>query len=135
MNQTVKSILLVDDDQDYKYFFYKAIEKVDPSVHVVTATDGLDALNKLQQFTPDIIILDFNMPRMNGLSLLKQIKNNKELTHIPVVIYSTFLAMFDASEIKQLGATCVCTKPNGFNETIKMVEDILNLADGIRNCA
>lgn len=135
MNNAAKSILLVDDDLDYKYFFYKALEKADAAATLITASDGLEALNKLDQCTPDIIVIDFNMPRMNGLSLLKQLKANKQLKHVPVVVYSTFMAMFDATEIKQLGAVHVYTKPVSFNETVRMVEEILCIAEGLQNCA
>jgi CheY-like chemotaxis protein len=135
MNEQGKSILLVDDDQDYKYFFYKALEKADPSATVTDAVDGIDALNKLKEADPDIIVLDFNMPRMNGMAFLKQIKSDRAHKHIPVVIYSTFLSMFDADEIKKLGAVHVYNKPVGFQETVNMVCEILNLCDGIRSCA
>ncbi|MCW3075927.1 MAG: response regulator [Bacteroidetes bacterium] len=135
MINSIKTILLVDDDQDYKYFFYKALENVDPSISVTTAVDGRDALDKLQSITPDIIILDFNMPRMNGLAFLKDIKANKDLMNIPVIIYSTFLSMFDENEIKALGAIHVYTKPVGFPETVKTVSEILELTNKPGKCA
>lgn len=135
MTHNIKSLLLVDDDQDYKYFFYKALEKVDPEVHVITADDGLDALQKLETNTPDVILIDFNMPRMNGLSLLKHIKNTPELKNLPVVVYSTFPGLFDSEEITNLGAVHVYTKPVSFQDTVKMVGQILDLSDGIKNCA
>lgn len=130
-----KSILLVDDDQDYKFFFFKALEKVDPLVNVTTASDGIEALSKLRESNPDIIVLDFNMPRMNGLAFLKQVKNDVRYKHIPVIIYSTFLSMFDADEIKNLGAVHVYNKPVGFDETVDMVSQIIHLCDDVRDCA
>ncbi|MBA3663213.1 MAG: response regulator [Bacteroidetes bacterium] len=135
MSPSINSILLVDDDQDYKYFFYKAIEKVDPSINVTTAADGIEAFSKLESAIPDLIILDFNMPRMNGLAFLKDIKKNQALKHIPVIIYSTFLSMFDSNEFKVLGAVHVYTKPVGFSETIDTVNEILKRTGDIRKCA
>lgn len=134
MTQRIKSILLVDDDQDYKYFFYKALEQVDPEITVTTAADGKDAMDKLNSVVPDMIILDFNMPRMNGMAFLKEIKKHEKLNHIPVIIYSTFISMFDADEIKNLGAVHVYTKPVDFADTVKTVCEILNLTH-IKNCA
>ncbi|MGZ3899998.1 MAG: response regulator [Bacteroidia bacterium] len=135
MELSVKSILLVDDDQDYKYFFYKAIEAVDPEISVTSASDGIEALEKLHILTPELIILDFNMPRMNGLAFLKDIKKNPALRNIPVIIYSTFLSMFDSSEIKSLGAIHVYTKPVGFAETINTLNEILKHKEAVRSRA
>lgn len=134
MTNLIKSILLVDDDQDYKYFFYKALEQVDPEITVTNAGDGREAFDKLAEFIPDMIILDFNMPRMNGMAFLKEIKKDEKLKQIPVILYSTFLSMFDSQEIKELGAVHVFTKPVGFEETVATVAEILNIK-GVKNCA
>lgn len=134
MNNSTKSILLVDDDQDYKYFFYKALEQVAPDIKITTAVDGKDALEKLSGFAPDMIILDFNMPRMNGMLFLKEIQMRDDVKGIPIIIYSTFISMFDANELKKLGASQVLTKPVGFADTVTMVSEILNI-NPLQNCA
>ena len=135
MKHCIKSVLLVDDDLDYKYFFYKAMESVDPEITVTSASDGIEALKKLETTVPDLIILDFNMPRMNGVEFLKDIKKHPGLENIPVIIYSTFLSLFDSNEIKSLGAVHVYTKPSGFAETIKTIHEIFSLTGKVENCA
>ena len=135
MKDCIKSVLLVDDDLDYKYFFYKAMESVDPEIKVASASDGIEAFEKLEESIPDLIILDFNMPRMNGMEFLKDIKKHPGLENIPVIIYSTFLSLFDADEIKKLGAVHVYTKPSGFAETVKTINEIFRLTGKVENCA
>src|SRR5690349_6135015 len=95
MNSTIKSILLVDDDQDDKYFFSTALQEVDAEVSLVTAGDGLEALEKLKSSRPDVILLDLVMPRMNGLRFLKEIKRLPSLSAIPVIIYTADLSFLE----------------------------------------
>lgn len=127
MNHSTKSILLVDDDQDDKYFFYKALQTVDETVELSTAFDGRDALEKLQFNMPDLILLDLNMPRMNGLMFLKEIKKNKMLKDIPVIVYTTFVSVFDENEVLKYGAYRVYIKPSDYNETINVITEILQM--------
>lgn len=81
-------ILLVEDEQN----LVKALNIVfDKAGFEVTASfDGVDALDKLKQTNPDIILLDVLMPRMNGFIFLEKIKQDKNLKSIPVIIFSNY---------------------------------------------
>lgn len=125
MNYSIKLIMLVDDDQDDKYFFCKALEAVDADIALYSACDGLDALEKLRIVTPDVILLDLNMPRMNGVAFLKKIKSIRQWSHIPVIVYTTCLTVFDEEEVMELGAYRVFCKPDEFKETVKTISEIL----------
>jgi CheY-like chemotaxis protein len=122
----INSILLIDDDQDDKYFFSMALEDVDPEVQLYTASDGNDALEKLKFITPDVILLDLIMPGMNGATFLKTIKKNPLLAHIPVIIYTTSLSIFDENEVLKLGAFNIYIKPVNLPDTIATIGEILN---------
>lgn len=128
MNYSIKSILLVDDDQDDKYFFSKALSETGQEIHLATAANGAAALEKLQQFTPDIILLDLNMPVMNGISFLKHIKKDKQLKDIPVIIYTDGLSVFDEAEALKLGAYQVITKPLDLKGTIDVILGIIQMS-------
>ncbi|MDQ3047156.1 MAG: response regulator [Bacteroidota bacterium] len=128
MNYSIHSILLVDDDQDDKYFFHKALEVTNPEISLSFASDGLDALEKLQFITPDVILLDLNMPKMNGVPFLKKIKSTRHLRDIPVIIYTAGLSVFDEAESLKLGAYQVYLKPQTFDETKKTIADILQIS-------
>ncbi|WP_247234725.1 response regulator [Telluribacter sp. SYSU D00476] len=107
--------LLIDDDQDDQEIFALALNKVDPTIHCVTADDGLDALQKLNRnsdFVPEYIFLDLNMPRMNGKQCLTELKKIERLDQTPIIIYSTSSEPRDILETKQLGATDFMTKPS-----------------------
>ena len=115
---------LIDDDVDDQDIFILALEEVDPSIRCYTASDGVEALRKLngeKDFRPDFIFLDLNMPRLNGRQCLEEIRKIDFLDAIPVVIYSTSSGQRDKTETKQLGAADYIVKPN----TVSALADVL----------
>ncbi|MCW3117905.1 MAG: response regulator [Chitinophagaceae bacterium] len=114
-----KIFLVIDDDPDDCYFFTEAIHKIDASVKCLTAMDGEDALRKLRngmERKPDLIFLDLNMPRMDGRVCLAELKKDKALKHIPVIILSTSSSENDIDETKKLGAVYFITKPTDISK-------------------
>ena len=111
-----KSILLVEDDPDDQELFQLALQEVDSSVVLTKAFDGLDALAKLAGTVnvPDLIVLDINMPRMNGRDFLITIKGDPTLRNIPVVLYSTTSESNYVREIIASGARSFFKKPDNF---------------------
>ena len=90
MGDTMKitSILVVDDDDNDQFICEYTIRKFDPSIRVLKAFDGTEALDILHQETPDAIILDINMPVMNGFEFLDRYAQEFEV-HAPVVAMLT----------------------------------------------
>jgi CheY-like chemotaxis protein len=125
MKSIIKSILLVDDDLDDQQFFEEALKLVDRSVILSTATDGLDAIEQLTIDPPDVILLDLNMPRMNGVEFLRELKASNRFRDIPVIIYSSFLSTCDKAEITTLGAKQFVKKPIAFGDTVNTIKQLL----------
>ncbi|MEO6348394.1 MAG: response regulator [Aquaticitalea sp.] len=107
-----KLLMIVDDDKDDRFFFRSAIRKNNPSFECVEAENGVDALQQLRkvEVLPDFIFLDLNMPKMDGRECLKELKKDKTLKHIPVIIYSTSEYKVDKEVTKELGADYFLTK-------------------------
>jgi len=108
-------ILLADDDMDDRMFFKMALKKVSVPTDLTTVEDGerlIQFLNQNQNNLPDVIFLDLNMPRKNGNECLLIIKQDKNLSHIPIVIYSTSLHDDVADELYKNGAHYYLQKPN-----------------------
>jgi CheY-like chemotaxis protein len=124
---SIKSILLVDDDRDDIYFFSKALDEFKVDINLVTAGEGFEAFERLQSFSPDVILLDLNMPKMNGLAFLKAIKKIRHLKTIPVIIYTTHVTVFEEEELLRLGAYSVCIKPSDFTNTVKTIGQLLQM--------
>jgi CheY-like chemotaxis protein len=89
MEKTI--VFLIDDDIDDQEIFTFILSDAYPNTECVFADDGLYALEKLQDvsFNPDIIFIDINMPRLNGLEILREIKKIRRLSATPVYMYST----------------------------------------------
>lgn len=109
-----KRLLLIDDDEDDRDFFLEVIGATFPDKICDTASNGQEALDKLvrNEYQPDLIFLDLNMPLMNGRQFLAEMKNHDALMKIPVVILSTSSDRNSIIEAKALGAKHFITKPD-----------------------
>ena len=126
-------ILLVDDNPGDIRLTQEALKdsKVLNNLHVVE--DGLEALNYLRkkgefknEVTPDLILLDLNLPKRNGREVLSEIKEDELLKHIPVVILTISRAEEDILKSYELHANCYITKPVDMNQFVKIVRSIEN---------
>lgn len=129
MTQNYTSILIVDDDIDDAEMFQDALHFVDASIRCTFSKDGVAALKLLetspQENLPDLIVLDMNMPRMNGKQCLQKIKASHTLTDIPVIIYSTSQLEEDVKQTHQMGAMNFITKPSKFSDLVAIAKEIL----------
>lgn len=107
-----KLLMIVDDDKDDRFFFRSAIRKNNPSFECIEAENGDDALKQLRKAEqlPDFIFLDLNMPKMDGRECLTELKKDKTLKNIPVIIYTTSEYKLDKETTKELGADFFLTK-------------------------
>ena len=124
-------ILLVEDSPADVRLTQEALRgaKVMNNLHVVG--DGVDAvayLRRQREFadapTPHLILLDLNLPRMDGRQVLSEIKNDPHLKHIPVVILTTSEADQDIAASYGLHANCYVIKPVGLSEFITIIRSI-----------
>ncbi len=122
-----RTILLIDDDEDDQEFFLEAIAEVSQEVTCTTFYNASDALNKLKNgaLKPDVIFLDLNMPIMNGLQFLAEIKQQPELQHIPVLIFSTSSHTATIEQTKEMGALDFITKPGTFSDLVNILTHLL----------
>jgi DNA-binding response OmpR family regulator len=123
-----KNLLLIDDDEDDHEFFFEAVKEIDPSIKCIGFFDGEKALRTLKEendVTPDLIVLDTNMPKINGKQILSELKRDPQLKNIPVIMYSTFISEKDNEELIQLGAADYLTKPSKFEEFLNTLYEIL----------
>ena len=103
-------ILVVDDEPEIVRVIVKIMEA--RGHEVTTALDGPTALEKVAECAPDVIILDLNLPRMDGFEVCKRIKTNPDTMHIPVVMMTAaYVRVEDAEHGTALGADEYVTKP------------------------
>ena len=124
-------VLLVEDDPGDVLMTKEAFEdyKVSNHLHVVTdGTEAMDFLRRQGEHTaaprPDLVLLDLNLPRMDGREVLQAIKSDPELASIPVVILTTSEAEEDVLRSYSLHANAYVTKPVDFERFIQVVRQI-----------
>lgn len=121
-----KKILIVDDEQINLEFFDVMLSKL--GFHVEKAENGLEALEKVRKFTPDLIILDNIMPKMSGWEVTKTIKNNPDyqaFKDIPIIMFSAMDDVKDKVEGFELGVDDYITKPYNFSEVLARIRAVL----------
>ncbi len=127
-------ILLADDDTDDQFMLKEAFSSLNSDTEIVTVENGeelLDYLNLKGKYNnaslpiPKIILLDLNMPKIDGRQCLKVIKANPDFSKIPIIIFSTSNNPEDISQSYELGANSYIIKPYSYNELVGII-DIIN---------
>jgi len=123
-----KRLFLIDDDRDDHEFFLEALQEIDSSIRCTAFFDGEQALQQLKNGgseVPDLIILDTNMPKLNGKQILAELKRMPNVKEVPVVMYSTFFSERDNIELTNLGAMHYLAKPSKFEEFRSSLKELL----------
>lgn len=124
-------ILITDDDDDDRYFLKQAIEKKIAKALVIEARDGQEALQRLSEESAtkkvDLVLLDVNMPGMNGIEVLERIRNETPLQHIPAVMIST-------SDEPNLVSTAYAKGINSYIKKPSKISEYDQIAEAIKVC-
>lgn len=104
-----RTILVVDDSATVRKFVAISLDM--QGFHVLTATDGIDALEKLPHETPDLIITDLNMPNMDGFELIRTLRENPQYKDLPVIILTSLTDSVSKAQGAQLGVKSFLQKP------------------------
>jgi len=122
----METVLIADDQASIRALVSTTLESED--YHLVQASDGDQAWELLQQHQPAIAILDVNMPGMDGLTLTRAIRKNRELESIRVILLTSESTEEDIAKGMDAGADLYLTKPFSPLELITIVEQALQEA-------
>lgn len=113
-------ILLVEDDQLDVISVQRSFKNLESDYELHTAYNGIEALallrDKKPKLSPDVILLDLNMPKMNGIEFLKIIRNDAQLQHIEVFIMTTSAETSDHEATQKLGISGYIIKPLNYSD-------------------
>lgn len=130
-NSRPVNILLIEDNPGDIRLAQEAFKEGNIDVHLETATDGMEALRYLQKIspyqdvlTPDLILLDLNLPKKDGREVLFEIKSDPLLRRIPVVILTTSNAEQDIMNSYNLHVNCYINKPVDFDRFFEIIQKI-----------
>ncbi|WP_338840293.1 response regulator [Flavobacterium ginsenosidimutans] len=131
MSKEHYNLLLADDDEDDCLFFKEALDEIAVSTNLSMVHDGVQLMDYLKTNIsnfPDVLFLDLNMPRKNGLECLDEIKNDEKLTNLPIIIFSTSLDSEIVNNLYIKGASYYIRKPGDFSKLKTVIEKALNVA-------
>lgn len=124
-------ILCVDDDVDDLHLLEKAIHTIDAEFKIEEAYNGVDAMEQLKKMKaegnlPALIVLDINMPKMDGRETFMSIKNDDQLCDIPLVILSTSSSILDRIFFHKKNVEYI-TKPIHFDTLLSIADKLIGL--------
>jgi CheY-like chemotaxis protein len=124
-------IFYADDDPVDIVFFARALKRIDPTIKCITATDGVEALDKLftQSQKPDAIFIDLYMPKLDGIECVIAIKRNKDLKRIPIIIISNAINKKEIDQFNRLGVYYFLSKST-FEDLEASLKNIITSLQG-----
>tara|TARA_R110002049_G_scaffold116110_1_gene268500 strand:+ start:67250 stop:67696 length:447 start_codon:yes stop_codon:yes gene_type:complete len=130
MSKPILNVILTDDDEDDRLFFSEALEEICIQTKLTLFNNGQELMDYLltpNSVLPNLIFLDLNMPKKNGMQCLCEIRNNPKLKDVFIAIYSTSSSERDIEDCFSNGANIYLNKPNSFGKLREMVEKVLQL--------
>lgn len=124
-------VALAEDDAEDREFFQEVLEQLPVNVALTLYNNGLELVNGLAsgvEKMPDIVFLDLNMPIMNGIQALEEIRKKDEFKRIPIIaIYSTSTSPKDQIDTFNLGADAYISKPNDYKVLKSVLQKVLEI--------
>jgi len=130
---TGPKILVADDDWEDRFLISDSFKEIGYPDMISIVDDGekvIEYLGKIQDENqyPSLIVLDLNMPRLNGTETLRIIKNNLNYKNIRVIIYSTSVNDNEKRECLKIGALSYITKPAKYSESVSIAREFYQVA-------
>ena len=119
-------VMVVDDSITMRKVTTRVLERND--MEVVTAKDGLDAVEKLQDKVPDVLLLDVEMPRMDGYELATYMKNDPRLKHVPIIMITSRTGEKHRQRALEIGVERYLGKPYQEADLLRNVQETLRLS-------
>ena len=117
------TVMVVDDSITVRKVTTRLLER--HNMNVLTAKDGVDAVGKLQEDKPDIMLLDIEMPRMDGYELAQHIRNNERLMDIPIIMITSRTGEKHRKRAMEIGVDSYLGKPYQEAELLKHIDELL----------
>lgn len=129
-----KNILIVDDSSTIRSIVKKTVDMIGLDVgEIYEAANGIEALARLADHEVAVLLVDINMPTMNGIQLVERMKQNKNLKHIPIIIASTEGSEKRIEQVKNLGIAGYIRKPFQPEQLRDVLIPILGVAEHVES--
>lgn len=122
-NQQVRTVMVVDDSVTVRKVTSRIIER--QGWNVMLAKDGVDAVSQLQDRCPDVMLLDIEMPRMDGFEVLRTVRRNERLKRLPIIMITSRTGEKHKLQAKELGVNEYLGKPFQEDVLLSTIEEVL----------
>lgn len=123
-----KTILIVDDEPHIRILIEQTLEELeDEGVELLTATNGEEALEIIQEEKPDLVFLDVMMPKMNGFEVCHTVKNQLGMPDVYIIMLTAKGQEFDKKKGAEVGADLYMTKPFDPDEILEKAIEVLDI--------
>ena len=123
----IQTVFIADDDTDDQLLFQQVLHDIAPHVRLEKTKDGNELLSLLQNFKPDLLFLDLDMPSKNGLECLKAIRSNPVFADMHIVVFSSTSRPANIVVAYEMGADLFFVKPSYYQELVDAVKTVLDL--------
>lgn len=125
-------VVVADDDEDYRFLFEESLYETGISARLSFAINGIEAITLLNTMTapPDMIFLDINMPKMDGLTALERLRANEVFSKVPIIILSCTEEPDKVEDAYRRGATLYVRKPAGYLDYVDLLRTLLGSEGG-----
>ena len=117
-------ILCVEDNEDSFFVLHRRLSRAGHEVKV--ATNGLAGVDWAKTLQPDLIVMDLDLPRLNGWEATRRLKNQPETKHIPIIILSSHSDQSSLDRALAAGCDAYHTKPADFHQLVEEIQTLLN---------
>jgi two-component system, response regulator len=121
------SIFIADDDEDDVFLVKRAFNEVAADINLKHFSDGIQLLQELKNYShhlPCLVLLDLNMPVLDGRQTLLKIRQDQNFDNLPVIIFSTSNHQLEKNQCYENGANFYFTKPNKFSNYIEIIKTL-----------
>lgn len=120
----INTVILADDDPDDVDVFKAGVAD---HVKLEVVKDGQELMSLLKHIYPDLLFLDLEMPKMNGLQCLAEIRTNERLKQVPIVVFSSTTRPANIQTAYEMGAHLFLVKSHVFNELVTAIKAVIAL--------
>ena len=121
-----KRVLIVDDEAFIRLLIMQTLEELEElGVEIITADNGLDALETIKQQTPNLVFLDVMIPRMSGFDVCRKVKRDLAMSEVYIVILTAKGQEYDRQVSQEAGADVYMTKPFDPDELLELARNVL----------
>ena len=121
----IRSVVLAEDNMEHCFFFKKCLKEVAPDIQFTEVFDGEKLMALLDRYQPDLLFLDLSMPCKNGIQCIQEIRENKSLNSMPIIVFSINSKQHSIQTAYELGANLYIIKPGEYTDLVMCLQKVL----------